>query len=261
VRRATMSALVSALTHTNAHVRFEAVKHVLARFPEEQATEHAVVALSDPESAVRRAAQEFLVNVAPTAAAPALERLVRDASWKKRDLGEQRRLLLAYGRTGGTAAIRLLIDILEQRRRKDDDELREAAAEILAILRPLPARPVLARLAEAKKEKAAVREAAARAVAAIDAAPAERPGTGPRGVPAPAVLAPVPATPGSHPPLTRPTRPPTLEPIPIPVLGSPPALAALAEDDVAMVAEEPLWQDEPPARRAPPPEIAALLME
>src|SRR5262249_36565217 len=37
--------------------------------------------------------------------------------------------------------------------------------------------------------------------------------------------------------------------------------AALAEDDVAMVAEEPLWQDEPPARRAPPPEIAALLME
>jgi len=46
-------------------------------------------------------------------------------------------------------------------------------------------------------------------------------------------------------------------------MGAPtqPPLGPTTEDDVAMVKEEPLWQDEPPARRAPPPEIAALLME
>lgn len=257
MRRAMLDALAGALEHRSARVRFEAIKHVLARSPEEEAVSRALAALADSEAAVRRVAQEFLVNVAPAAAAAPLEKSVRDTQFRKRELGEQRRLLLAYGRSGGTPAVKSLIDILE-RRRKESDELREAAVEILAILRPRPARPVLERLSTSKREKAPLREAARRAVDAIDQAPATAPpGTGPRGLP----VAP-PATPLSAP--ARTLRPASASSVPVPVMGTPiqpPPAPSATDDDVAMVKEEPLWQDEPPARRAPPPEIAALLME
>jgi hypothetical protein len=269
-RRAGAMGVLAGVAHRSARVRFESLRQLLASLPPKESLPHAIVGLADTESPVRRVAEEHLIQTAPAEAAPALEKLVRDAGFRKRELGERRRLLLAYGRTGGTPAVKLLIDILE-RRRKDCEDLRGASAEVLAILGAKPAQPVLERIAGNKKEPADVRTAAGNAARAIAAQPKTlAPRTGPPRTSVPAEE-PRPAQPvAASRPAVAVERPfetpsgqnlgplPVSEPGPLRVVGTPrpPEI-----DEVAVVAEEPLWEDEPPARKPPPPEIAALLQE
>jgi hypothetical protein len=250
--------LISGIAHRDSHVRFESLRHLLASTAVEEGAQHAAIALVDSEAAVRRVAQEYLIQLAPPEAGPALERLVRDAKFGKRDLGERRRLLLAYGRSGGTPAVKLLIDVLEKRR-KDPDELREAAAEVLAILGASPARPVLERIAQNKKDDERVRAAAAKAAQAIARKCAVTNFTPSR--PLPAFPEPAPKPP-HVPPETSPIgpRPRVATPLPFTIVGTP-RPSAPSEEGPIVVGEEPLWQDEPVRREQPAPEIAALLQD
>ena len=263
--KAVRDGLLAGIAHRNSQVRFESLRHLLARSGSEEAAQHASIALVDSEGAVRRVAQEFLITAAPQEAAPALEKMVRDAKFGKRELGERRRLLLAYGRTGGTPAVKLLIDVLEKRR-KDPDELREAACEVLAILGATPARPVLERVAQNKKEHEDVRRAAAKAAQAIankkpvsNVTPARPTPILPQTTPQPA-----PRRPPMHveSPFGDAPRP-TAQPVPFQIVGTPqPATVISGDDEPLVVGEEPLWQDEPIKRKQnPPPEIAALLQD
>jgi hypothetical protein len=251
--------LIAGISHRNSQVRFESLRHLLARSAAEEGAQHAGIALVDSETAVRRVAQEYLITMAPADAATTLERMVRDPKFGKRELGERRRLLLAYGRTGGTPAVKLLIDVLEKRR-KDPDELREAAAEVLAILGATPARAVLERIAGNKKDNEKVRAAAAKAAKTIAAkgvsnlTPARPtpivPETVPKRPPM-QVETPFPATRGR----------PVAQPVPFQIVGTPTPATAAPDEIPIVVGEEPLWQDEPIRPKAPPPEIAALLQD
>ena len=269
--RSVRDGLLAGIAHRNSQVRWESLRHLLARTAMEEAAQHASIALVDSEAAVRRVAQEFLITAAPAEAAPALERMVRDAKFGKRELGERRRLLLAYGRTGGTPAVKLLIDVLEKRGRKDPDELREAACEVLAIIGATPARPVLERVSQNKKEDEKVRAAAAKAARTI-ANKKVVPNVTPV-MPVPALPVAKPARPPVHVETPFPASRPVANPVPFQIVGTPrPATASAAEEPI-VVGEEPLWQDEPgiatrPALRAgaqrkpePAPEIAALLQD
>jgi hypothetical protein len=257
--RAVRDGLLAGIAHRNSQVRFESLRHLLARSPMEEAAQHASIALVDSETAVRRVAQEFLITAAPADAAPALERMVRDAKFGKRELGERRRLLLAYGRTGGTPAVKLLIDVLEKRR-KDPDELREAACEVLAIIGATPARPVLERVSQNKKEDEKVRAAAAKAAKTI-ATKKVVPNVTPA-LPVPALPVAKPARPPVHVETPFPATRPVANPVPFQIVGTPrPATASVAEEPI-VVGEEPLWQDEPIKRKPEPaPEIASLLQD
>src|SRR5262249_29004180 len=152
-----------------------------------------------------------------------------------------------------------LIDILEKRR-KEPDELREASAEVLAIVRALPARPVLERIAQNKKEPERLRDAAARAAKAIAALPRSLPpGTASVQPPPPK---PAPAKPTPDRPVEIPFAGsvpqirglPAPEPLPFQVVGTP--QAATTEDEVARV--DDAWAPEPPSRPQLPPEVASL---
>src|SRR5262249_33731188 len=141
---------------------------------------------------------------------------------------------------------------------KDPDELREAAAEALAILGATPARPVLDRIAQSKKEDERVRAAAQKAAQTIaqkgpsNATPA-RPTPA---LPLPPMRPPAPA----EAPWDQGRALPVATPMPFTIIGTPRPQAALSEEPV-VVGEEPLWQDEPPRRKQPAPEIAALLAD
>src|SRR5262249_43545575 len=63
--------LLAGISHRDSHVRFESLRHLLARVAAEEAAQHAAIALVDSENAVRRVAQEYLIAMAPAEAGPA----------------------------------------------------------------------------------------------------------------------------------------------------------------------------------------------
>lgn len=134
--------------------------------------------MRDEDVRVRACAVELVLARRPPGSERWVDEAIRAESFADLDLGEKKRLFLAYGTVGGERAATDLLARLEQRnllQRSSIDDERAAAASALGQLRHAPARTALEKLARSKVVRANVRTACSEALEALDRPRAAQP--------------------------------------------------------------------------------------
>jgi hypothetical protein len=183
------TALERATRHPAASIRANGLR-MLAEMSPGSVGSRVRAALSDPDPNVRAVALELAIAHRPDGCEQWIKHAIAGEAMSALDLGEKKRLFIAYATIGGERVAPELLARLEQRNllaRSGVDEERSAAATALGQIGYEAARGPLEKLAHGKLVRAMVRDACTEALAALD-----RPRVEPVVAPAPvAVSAPI----------------------------------------------------------------------
>lgn len=174
-------ALERATHHAAPAIRAGALRLFAEVAPPAQLVSRTRAALCDDDPIVRSAALEIIVDRRPDGAVRWIDALIDDESFGAREIGEKKRLFVAYATLGGAEVGAKLLARLGQRnllQRASVDEERAAAASALGVLRYEPARPALERIARGVMVRSLLKTACSEALAELD-----------RGGPSPAAAA------------------------------------------------------------------------
>jgi hypothetical protein len=165
-----LAVLEQATRNPIARVRAEAARLYLLSAPGEPAVPHARRALRDRDPLVRRVGLQYLARHRPAGAAGWVKSMIRAEEFSELDIGEKRRLFVAYAQIAGAEAGSELMDRLGQRNllgKKSVDQERIAAAEVLGQLRCRDAAELLDKVARGRMTRNEVKDACREALAAL----------------------------------------------------------------------------------------------